>query len=36
MQREAERILERPVDLIPRDGLKPDVAEVIAQEAIPL
>lgn len=36
MQREAESILDRRVDLIPRSGLKPEVLESALREAIPL
>lgn len=36
MQREAEAILDRPVDLVPRSGLKPAVAAAAAREAIAL
>lgn len=36
MQREAEAILGRPVDLIPNGGLKPAVADEILREAIVL
>ncbi|QDE34211.1 helix-turn-helix domain-containing protein [Microbacterium foliorum] len=36
MQREAEKILGRPVDLVPTAGLKPAVAEAIEHEAITL
>jgi len=36
MQREAESILERPVDLIPRPGLKPEVARSADRDAVPL
>lgn len=34
MQSEAETILGRPVDLVPRTGLKPEVAETALREAI--
>jgi predicted nucleotidyltransferase len=34
MQSRAEAVLGRAVDLIPRDGLKPEVAETALQEAI--
>lgn len=34
MQRAAEEILGRPVDIVPRTGLKPGVAAVVEQEAI--
>jgi predicted nucleotidyltransferase/DNA-binding XRE family transcriptional regulator len=34
MQREAESILGRSVDLVPREGLKPEVAEAALREAI--
>lgn len=36
MQREAESILGRAVDLVPREGLKAEVAETALREAIPL
>jgi len=36
MQSEAEAILGRAVDLVPREGLKPEVAETALREAIPL
>ncbi|MGM7670509.1 helix-turn-helix domain-containing protein [Microbacterium sp. A93] len=36
MQREAEALLGRRVDLIPRSGLKPDIARIIEREAITL
>lgn len=36
MQREAEAILGRTVDLVPRSGLKPDVADSALREAIRL
>ena len=36
MQSEAEAILGRAVDLVPRGGLKPEVAETALREAIPL
>jgi len=34
MQGESERILGRRVDLVPRDGLKPDVVEAVTSEMI--
>ncbi|WP_292700778.1 nucleotidyltransferase domain-containing protein [Microbacterium sp. 69-10] len=34
MQGESERILERRVDLVPRDGLKPEVVEAVTSEMI--
>ncbi|KAB1641243.1 nucleotidyltransferase family protein [Gulosibacter chungangensis] len=36
MQRLAEDILQRTVDLVPRSGLKPDVAARAFSEAVPL
>lgn len=36
MQSEAESILGRRVDLIPRSGLKPEVADSALREAVPL
>lgn len=36
MRRVAERILDRPVDLVPFDGLKPAVAEAVEREAVTL
>ncbi|MGF2948721.1 nucleotidyltransferase family protein [Microbacterium sp. YY-02] len=36
MQREAEKLLGRKVDLVPRDGLKPAVALSLAREAVRL
>lgn len=36
MQSTAESILGRPVDVVPADSLKPDVAENVLREAIPL
>lgn len=36
MKRAAEKILGRPVDLVPADGLKPAVAEAIERESITL
>jgi predicted nucleotidyltransferase/DNA-binding XRE family transcriptional regulator len=36
MQSAAEAILRRPVDIVPSAGLKPDVADRVAREAVPL
>ena len=36
MQNAAEAILGRLVDVVPLSGLKPDVAEQILREAVPL
>lgn len=36
MQSAAEEILRRPVDIVPSAGLKPDVADRVAREAVPL
>jgi hypothetical protein len=36
MRTEAERILETSVDIVPANSLKPDVAERVLAEAIPL
>lgn len=36
MRRIAEQVLSRPVDVVPRGGLKPDVADRVLREAIPL
>lgn len=36
MQRAAEELLDRRVDLVPRSGLKPDIARAIGQESIVL
>ncbi len=36
MRSEAERILGTPVDIVPANSLKPDVAERVLAEAIPL
>lgn len=36
MRSEAERILGTTVDIVPADSLKPDVAERVLAEAIPL
>ena len=36
MQSAAETILGRSVDIVPSDGLKPDVADRVAREAVPL
>ncbi|GAA1238228.1 putative nucleotidyltransferase/DNA-binding XRE family transcriptional regulator [Microbacterium phyllosphaerae] len=36
MRREAEKVLGRPVDLVPSDGLKPAVAEAVEREAVTL
>ncbi len=33
MQRELESILQRPVDLVPRDGLRPWIREVVLDNA---
>ncbi len=35
-QIELERLLGRPVDLVPRDGLKPDVAPAVARDVVML
>jgi predicted nucleotidyltransferase/DNA-binding XRE family transcriptional regulator len=36
MKHEAERILSGPVDIVPSSGLKPDVAESVNADAVPL
>ncbi|WP_395245510.1 helix-turn-helix domain-containing protein [Agromyces sp. MMS24-K17] len=36
MQSTAEEILGRPVDVVPRSGLKPDVIERVLAEAVPV
>jgi len=36
MQREAEEILGRPVDLVPSTGLKPGIADAIERDSIAL
>lgn len=36
MQSAAETILRRSVDIVPSSGLKPDVADRVAREAVPL
>ena len=36
MRREAERVLCVPVDIVPSNSLKPELAETVLTEAIPL